>query len=110
MKIGIDVGSTQEGGFRGIGRYICDSIMGMTRLAPQNEYILFAVPERPLHERLADLPSCCRIVALPTRYMGTERKIASNKIVCRAYCGVRRWRTCARSAGWRHASAWTFCI
>lgn len=71
MRIGIDIRTSQLGsGVRGIGKYIYELIEGLVALAPDNEYILFAFPNLPVPTRLTSLPDCCRIVSVPTRYMG----------------------------------------
>jgi glycosyltransferase involved in cell wall biosynthesis len=65
MKIGIDIRAAQLGhGTRGIGKYIIDLVESVTRLAPEHDYVLIMLPDKPLPERLLELPSC-RIVALP---------------------------------------------
>lgn len=67
MNIGIDIRAAQLGSAtRGIGKYIIDLVEGVSRLAPQHEYVLIAIPDLPIAERLASLPPCCRIVFLPT--------------------------------------------
>ena len=67
MKIGIDIRAAQLGSStRGIGKYIFDLVEGVSRLAPEHEYVLFALPEKPLPERLSPLPACCRVSLLPT--------------------------------------------
>jgi glycosyltransferase involved in cell wall biosynthesis len=68
MRIGIDVRTTQlDQGLRGIGKYVYDLVEGLSRMAPENEYLLIAFPDRPLPHRLQSLPASCRIAPLPTR-------------------------------------------
>lgn len=70
MKIGIDIRPTQfQNGLRGIGRYTYDLVKGLARYASGNEYVLLAAPDRPLPEGWQDLPDCCRVAPLPTRFM-----------------------------------------
>ena len=71
MRIGIDIRPTQfQNGLRGIGRYTYDLVKGLARYAPGNEYVLLASPDRPLPEGWQNLPDCCRVAPLPTRFMG----------------------------------------
>jgi glycosyltransferase involved in cell wall biosynthesis len=66
MKIGIDIRAAQLGsGIRGIGKYIFDLVEGVTLFAPEHDYLLIMLPDKPLPERLRGLPGC-RTVALPT--------------------------------------------
>ena len=67
MRIGIDIRAAQLGSAtRGIGKYIFDLVEGVARLAPEHEYVLIALPDKPLPEPLATLPACCRVALLPT--------------------------------------------
>ena len=98
MKIGIDIRATQipSAGTRGIGRYIADLVTGLTRLAPEHEYVLIVLPDRPLPAFLKTLSTPARVVPLPTRMLGEYRATQPVRYL---------WRLGYLRAQWAHGRA-----
>ena len=99
MRIGIDIRAAQLGaGRRGLGAYTVSLVEALARTAPEHEYVLVALPDAPLPERVAPLvgPGApCRVAPLPTPRLPWNARVAASSS---GRCACRCWATAQASS------------